>query len=88
MNTRRTRQIITIPVPFQLSEMQEEWPAGSYEITHEEEAIGDFMYEAYRRITSYIYLPARLGDYGIGKFIRIDPAELDQVTKSRSQTAC
>ena len=77
---RVTRQFVTIPAPFQLKGMEQERPAGVYEITTTEEAIGDFMFEAYRRISTTIYLPARAGDYGMGLIIETDPAELERVT--------
>jgi hypothetical protein len=81
MNTRVIRRFVSFPTPFQLKGMEEARPAGIYEITTEEETIGDFMYEAYRRISTTIYLPPRSGDYGMGKFIATDPAELAQATK-------
>ena len=60
--------------------MEEKRPAGIYEIITTGEAIGDFMFEAYRRISTTIYLPPRSGDYGMGIFIETDPAELERVT--------
>jgi len=48
--------------------MEHERSAGVYEITTTEETIGDFMYE-YRRVSTTIYLPPRLSDYGMGTFI-------------------
>lgn len=81
MSTRVTREFVTFPTPFQLKGMEEVRPAGIYEVATEEETIGDFMYEAYRRTSTTIYLPPRSGDYGLGKFIQIDPAELEQVTQ-------
>jgi hypothetical protein len=61
--------------------MEEERPAGIYEVTTTEEAIGDFMYEVYRRVSTTIYLPPRTNDYGIGKSIETDPAELAGATQ-------
>lgn len=84
MNTRVTRQFVTFPSPFQLKGMEEVRPAGIYEITTGEETIGDFMYEAYRRISTTIYLPPRPGDYGMGKVIQTDPAELAQAARLMS----
>jgi hypothetical protein len=81
MNTRVTRQLVTFPAPFRLKAMVEEWPAGIYEITTHEETLGDFVYEAYRRSSTTLYLPPRPRDYGMGAFIPTDPAELAQATK-------
>jgi hypothetical protein len=77
---RVTRQLVTISVPFQLKGMEQERPAGEYEVTTTEEVIGDFVFEAYRRVSSTLYLPPRSNDYGVGIFIETDPAELQQVT--------
>jgi hypothetical protein len=78
-NTRTTRQFITIPAPFQLKGMEQERPGGVYEVTTTEETIGDFMYEAYRRISTTIYLPPRPGDHGVGTSIETNPAELENI---------
>jgi hypothetical protein len=80
-DTRVTRQFVTFPSPFQLKGMEEVRPAGIYEITTEEETIGNFIYEAYRRISTTLYLPPQPGDYGVGKFVPTDPAEVAQAMK-------
>jgi hypothetical protein len=61
--------------------MEEERPAGLYEVTTTEETIGDFMYEVYCRVSTTVYLPPRSKDHGVGKFIETDPAELGKVTQ-------
>lgn len=78
-NTRVTQQLVTLPKAFQLKGMEQEMPAGIYQVTTTEEAIGDFTFEAYRRISTTIYLPPRSGDYGIGKLVETTPAELENV---------
>jgi hypothetical protein len=70
--------------PSRLKGMEQEWPPGVYEITTTEEALGDFMYEAFRRISTTIYLPPRSGDYGIGKVVDTDPAEMENITNHPS----
>jgi hypothetical protein len=80
--TRVARHFITIAVPFKLKDLEQEWPPGDYEITTTEEPMGDFMYEAYRRISTTIYLPPRSTDYGIGKVVETNPAELEILTRS------
>jgi hypothetical protein len=52
MNTQVARHLVTFPTPYRLKAMIEEWPAGVYEITTHEETLGDFVYEAYRRIST------------------------------------
>jgi hypothetical protein len=79
-DARVTRRFVTIPAPFQLKGMEQERPAGEYEVTTTEEVIGDFVFDAYRRISTTLYLRPRSNDYGVGIFIETDPAELEQVT--------
>lgn len=81
MNSRKTTRLVTFGEPFQLQAMEETRPAGVYEITTEEEQIGDFMFEAFRRISTTIYLPPRGGDYGMGQIIPVDPRELTELLK-------
>jgi hypothetical protein len=56
--------------------MSETRPAGVYEVTTTEETIGDFIYEAYRRVSTTIYLPPRSREHGMGQIIETDPTEL------------
>jgi hypothetical protein len=76
MSNRVTRFIYAFPTPFKLTGMGEICAAGEYEITTEEEPIGDFIVPAYRRISTTIYIPPPVGQPGIGQIIEIDPGEL------------
>ena len=87
MEARKTKAFINIPVPFQLAAMQEQWPAGTYQVTTEEEALGDFMFEAFQRVATTIYLPPRAGDFGMGQFIPVNPTELAEVMKTTEPAA-
>jgi hypothetical protein len=73
---RVTRFTYTFPTPFKLTGMDEICAAGDYEITTEEEPLGDFIVPAYRRISTTIYIPAPIGHPGIGQIVEIDPEEL------------
>lgn len=76
MFNRIKRFIYTFPTPFQLTGMDEICAAGDYEITTEDEQIGDFIVPAYRRISTTIYIPPPLGSPGIGQIIEINPEQL------------
>jgi hypothetical protein len=78
MTNRTTREFVAFPRPFQLRGMSRICPAGSYEIMTEEEPIGDFTYEAFRRLTTTIYVPRAAGEIGLGEIIETDPAELSE----------
>lgn len=66
----------SFPTPFKLTGMEEICAAGDYEITTEEEPLGDFIVPAYRRISTFICIPPPIGRPGIGEIIEIDPEEL------------
>jgi hypothetical protein len=76
MDNRVTRFIYTFPTPFKLTGMAEICAAGDYEITTEEESLGDFIVPVYRRISTMIYIPPPAGRLGIGQMVEIDPEEL------------
>jgi hypothetical protein len=72
---RLTRKIVRIDRPFRLANTSN--PAGDYEVTIEEEQLGDLMFEVFRRISTKIYLPPSDGRIGIGNFVEIDPRQLE-----------
>jgi hypothetical protein len=76
MSNRKTCFVYSFPTPFKLTGMGEICAAGDYEITTEEEPIGDFIVPAYRRISTTIYIPSPKGRPGIGQVVEIDPQEL------------
>lgn len=85
MSNRITRFMYSFPTPFKLTGMGEICAAGDYEITTEEEPLGDFIVPAYRRISTSIYIPPPIGRPGIGQIVEIDPEELmAPVLKPRS----
>jgi hypothetical protein len=76
MQNRVTRFLYSFPTPFKLTGMDEICAAGDYEITTEEQPIGDFIVPAYRRISTTIHIPPPIGRTGIGQIVEIDPEEL------------
>ena len=84
MNIRSSCKLVKFAQPFQLTGMDKVLPAGTYEVTTEEEQIGDFVFEAYRRVSTSIYLPAQPGDYGIGQIISVDPVELAHALEKKA----
>ena len=79
---RVTRKTVRIDRPFRLGDTTN--PAGDYQVTTEEEQLGDLMFEAFRRISTKIYLPPSGGRIGIGDFVEIDPRDLEMLTKPES----
>jgi hypothetical protein len=76
MDNRITRFIYSFPTPFKLTGMDEICAAGDYEVTTEEQVIGDLMVPSYRRISTTIYIPPPAGRPGIGQVVEIKPEEL------------
>jgi hypothetical protein len=68
---RLMRKTVSIDRPFRLRDGTETQPAGDYEITTEEEQLGDFMFEAFRRVSTKIYLPPIAGRAGMVKSLRL-----------------
>lgn len=85
MDPRKTKRFVTFHAPFQLQAMEESRPAGIYEVTCEEQQIGDFMFETFRLISTTIYLPPRANDFGMGEIIPVNPVELKELLKLTSQ---
>ena len=79
-----TKKIVHVDHPFRLSNGTRTYPAGDYEVTTEHEQLGDFTFEAFRRISTRIYLPPVSGRIGIGEILEIDPLELESLLQSKS----
>jgi hypothetical protein len=80
MDTRKSTKLVTFNKPFQLRAMEEMWPAGDYKVTIEKEQFGEFMFEAFRRTVTTIYLPPRKGDFGMGQIIPVEPSEFAELS--------
>jgi hypothetical protein len=71
--------MMTFPKPFLLEGVTGFSPAGKYEVTTEEEPLGDSMTPAYRRISTTIYIPLPHGRIGIGQIVEVDPSVLSSI---------
>ena len=76
MENRIRHFTYAFPTPFQLTGMAEICAAGDYEVTTEDEPIGNFVLPAYRRVSTTIYIPPPAGRPGIGQVVQIDPNQL------------
>jgi hypothetical protein len=57
-----TKRIVRIDHPFRLSNGTRAYPAGDYEVTTEHEQLGDFTFEAFRRIFHTDIFAASFGE--------------------------
>jgi hypothetical protein len=75
--TRRTIvKSIAFTHPFRLSGLDEEQPAGIYEVETDEELMEDISFIAYRRLSTQIHLHDQSSRPGVSLTLTIDPAEL------------
>ena len=75
MANRTTRRIVSFKRPFRIGGL-ESIPPGRYEVETEEELLMDVSFPAYRRIGTYIFLPALAEGRPSAQMAMIDPAEL------------
>jgi hypothetical protein len=76
MTNRSKQVVVTVAEPFALSGLDGAIPAGRYEVTTDEEPLGDIMYPGYRRISATIYLPRVPGRIGVSQNIELTSSEL------------
>jgi len=50
----------------------------------EEEPLGDMVVQAYRRVSTTIYLPETSGQIGFGEILEIDPRELEHLLQKQA----
>jgi len=84
MTTRTRHVVITLPHAVTLADRAEPLPPGRYEITTEEEPLGDVMYAAYRRTSASLYVPAPPGAIGLGQIINLDRDEVENLLRFKT----
>jgi hypothetical protein len=77
MQVRTTRSIVRFSSEFLFFGFDAPRPAGEYEIEHDEELIEGALSLAYRRVATFIHLPAIAVGNLTRQMVPIDPAELE-----------
>lgn len=77
MTGRTKHSTVHFNRPFVLRGLEEIQPAGDYDIDHDEEMIDGISWIAYRRVATYIHLPARSSNLLTSQVLAIDHAELE-----------
>lgn len=85
MNTRTTETTIRFTLPFLLPGHGEPQPAGEYRVDTHEELIDGIGRLAWRRIGTFIHLPAIAAQATTRQMVPIDPADLDAALKKDQQ---
>jgi hypothetical protein len=77
MTTRTVSSIVSFAHPFRLAGFQASQPAGDYRVDHDEEPIEVMSHTAWRRIASFIHLPAVGMRASVHQMVPIEAAELE-----------
>lgn len=85
MTTRSTQSVVCFAFPFHLRGVDTLQPAGNYRIDHDEELIEAGTRLVWRRVATFIHLPA-IGIQGTRQqMVPIDPAALDAARQKEKQ---
>jgi len=77
MATRTTHTIVRFASPFLLPNFEAPEPAGNYRVDHDEESIEGAEWVAWRRVATFIHLPAIGGRRTKHEMAPIYPEDLD-----------
>lgn len=67
--------------PFRLPDTEEIFAAGDYDVDEEEVLIEGFSRLAYRRVATFIKVPATIENQYRMRLLAIEPEELDRIIK-------
>jgi hypothetical protein len=81
MSTRTTQSIVHFFAPFALRGVDEVQPPGDYAIDQDEDLIDGASWLAYRRVATFIHLPAVSTNKMTAQLVEIDPSELEAALK-------
>ena len=81
MTVRTKRLIAHFEAPFVLPGLDGIQPAGDYDIDDDEELIEDLSWPAYKRVATFIYVPAKGSNECRTQLVAIDYTELEMALK-------
>ena len=84
--TRTKRRKLTFKRPFTLKGVERQLPPGEYEVVTDEELIEELSFPVYRRVASWIMVPAQ-GSTTTTEMIPIDPSAI-AVAHERDRADC
>ena len=88
MNTRTKHTTVRFTAPFSLSGVDEIQPPGDYAIAEDEELIDGLSWLAYRRVATFIHLPAISStDRLRSQLVGIDHSELEDALREDAEHA-
>ena len=88
MPDRTTHSIAHFAAPFVLGGLEGQLPAGDYDIDHDEELIEGMSRLAWRRVATFIHLPAKaVKNPTTSQLVAIDYLELETALKRDRENA-
>ena len=87
MSGRTTHSVAHFTAPFVLGGLEGKLPAGDYDIDLDEELIDGMSWLAWRRVATFIHLPARTVKSPTSQLIAIDHAELETALRQDRENA-
>lgn len=87
MSERTRHFVIRFLSPFLLKGFDVPQPAGEYRIDQDEETIDGVSWLAFRRVATFIHLPAIGSRSLIRQIVQISPTELDAALRRDEQQA-
>lgn len=81
MTTRTTQSVLRFPTPFRLAGFADAQPPGEYRVDREDEMIEGLSWTAWRRVATFIHLPAIGSRATTQQMVRIDPATVDAINE-------
>ena len=85
MATRTITSTVVFNRPFLITGLDEEQPAGSYQVETDEEQIDDVSFVAYRRLATFLHLHPSPDQPGTRQTLTIDPVELERALQADQQ---
>ena len=86
MAMRTLTSTVVFNRPFLIAGLDEEQPAGSYQVETDEEQIEDVSFVAYRRLATFIHLHPSPGQPGTRQTLTIDPVDLERALRADQQS--
>jgi len=77
MANRTTQTVVCFSAPFLLPSFDAPEPAGNYRVDHDEESIEGMAWLAWRRVGSFIHLPAIGAQGSMRQMAPVNPADLE-----------
>jgi hypothetical protein len=81
MTSRTTQKVVRFPSVFSLPGFNDPQPPGEYRVDHDEESIEVADHLAWRRVATFIHLPAISAAGVTQQMVQIDPAFLEAASE-------